>query len=52
MRRFLEKVPYSTSSETKIYMKLVCKQENNENIIDILIFHYIWFKKKWTGFDI
>ena len=26
-----------------MHMELVCKQQNNENIVKSLIFYYIWF---------
>ena len=26
-----------------MHTKLVCKQQNNENIVDIDIFYYSWF---------
>ena len=35
MRHVSEYLPYSTSSETKMHMELECKQQNNENIVDI-----------------
>ena len=48
-----------------MHMKLVCKQQNNENIVDIWIFSiyfgslivkiyvsFLFWKKKWQGFDI
>ena len=35
MRHVSEYLPYSTSSEGKMQMELECKQQNNENIVDI-----------------